>query len=73
MSSVYYSRNAFWYNASFRMRAESIPQGYGIHSAGLRNPFRTHTEYVPQPSGISANCNAGIIMIYMCVSFVMLS
>ena len=45
MSSVYYSRNAFWYNASFRMRAESIPQGYGIHSARIRPTFRSLAEY----------------------------
>ena len=32
-------------NASFRMHAESIPQGYGIHSARIRNTFRNLAEY----------------------------
>lgn len=32
-------------NASFRMHAEYVPQGYGIHSARIRNTFRSLAEY----------------------------
>ena len=48
---VKFNRNAtcvIWgdpINPLFRTHTESIPQGYGIYSAGLRNPFRTRAEY----------------------------
>ena len=31
----------YYINLLFRMRAEWIPQGYGIRSARIRNAFRT--------------------------------
>ena len=33
-----------------------IPYACGMNSAGLRNRFRTHTEYVPQVCGICGRC-----------------
>ena len=40
-SGIPYSIISSGINPIFRMRAEWIPQGYGIRSARIRNAFRT--------------------------------